>query len=358
MHKCIYFQHENATPTITLASNASNVTANSTLVLTATVTDTNSITKVEFYKGATLLATDISSPYSTSVPVTSADNGTLNFTAKLTDSASNVITSANCAVVVNITDAPPVVADTQAPTISLTSSMTSVTTEQTITLTATAADNVGVTKVEFYKNGLLAGTVTAAPYTLAQHLANTDNGTINYSAIAYDAAGNSKASNTVAVTVSVAAPAPITTLSMTSDLNTAINTARDGAALGTKRVAVAQSILTTLQPSHVLNVYRNNVLICGLTFAGDCTVNDDGTNVTVGLGNIASTSTTQSADINTGTWTFAVIGGSSNASKIQGTVGPVGSGANLILSESPSTDHPFDATVSFTIPRSVDGYAS
>lgn len=88
--------------------------------------------------------------------------------------------------------------DTQAPTISLTSSSNNVTSASQITLTATATDNVGVTKVEFYEGSTKLGTDATASDGFKQSVSFTasNNGTHTYTATAYDAAGNKKSSST------------------------------------------------------------------------------------------------------------------------------------------------------------------
>jgi len=88
--------------------------------------------------------------------------------------------------------------DTTAPTVSVTESGTS----GTVTFTATASDNVGVTKVEFYVDGALKGTDTATPWTLSFDSTTLTNGSHNLVAKAYDAAGNVGTSTTVSFTVS------------------------------------------------------------------------------------------------------------------------------------------------------------
>ena len=74
------------------------------LTLAATATDSDgSVTKVEFFDGATLVATTTTAPYS--VAWTPATAGTHSLTARATDSAGAMTTSA--AVSVNVTAAPP-----------------------------------------------------------------------------------------------------------------------------------------------------------------------------------------------------------------------------------------------------------
>jgi endoglucanase len=93
--------------------------------------------------------------------------------------------------------------DTAAPTVTLSSSSTSVTTAGTITLTASATDNVGVARVEFRDGNNLLSTDTSAPYLASVGLTSAHNGTHVYTARAIDAAGNAGTSAPVTVTVNI-----------------------------------------------------------------------------------------------------------------------------------------------------------
>ncbi|NWJ41769.1 MAG: M4 family metallopeptidase [Geothrix sp.] len=88
--------------------------------------------------------------------------------------------------------------DTTAPTSTASESGTT----GTITLSATATDNVGVTKVEFYIDGALVGTSTTSPYSVTYNSANLANGTHSLVAKAYDAAGNVGSSSAVSFSTS------------------------------------------------------------------------------------------------------------------------------------------------------------
>lgn len=93
--------------------------------------------------------------------------------------------------------------DTTPPTVSLSSSTTSVTSAGSISLNATAADNVGVVRVEFRDGTNLVNTVTAAPFSTSVSLTSANNGTHTYTAKAFDAAGNATTSTPVTVTVNI-----------------------------------------------------------------------------------------------------------------------------------------------------------
>ncbi len=97
-------------------------------------------------------------------------------------------------------------ADAAAPTTALTSPTEGALLRGSVSLTATASDNVGVTRVEFYDGTVLVGTRTAAPYTSTWNSASAANGTHTLRTKAYDAAGN--VGTSTAVTVFVEAPSP------------------------------------------------------------------------------------------------------------------------------------------------------
>jgi hypothetical protein len=115
------------------------------------------------------------------------------YTATFT-AASNQGQSASATRTITVTGAT----DTQPPTVSVTESGAS----GSLTFSATASDNVGVTKVEFYLDGALTGTDTTSPYTLAFDSTTVANGSHSLVAKAYDAAGNVGTSSAVSFTVS------------------------------------------------------------------------------------------------------------------------------------------------------------
>ncbi|MES2125679.1 MAG: Ig-like domain-containing protein [Pseudomonadota bacterium] len=78
------------------------------------------------------------------------------------------------------------VADTVAPSVSVGESGSS----GNITLSATASDNVGVARVEFYVDGTLKGSSTTSPYQLVLDSKTLSNATHTLTAKAYDAANN------------------------------------------------------------------------------------------------------------------------------------------------------------------------
>ncbi|HET7541220.1 MAG TPA: endo-1,4-beta-xylanase [Polyangiaceae bacterium] len=89
--------------------------------------------------------------------------------------------------------------DTGAPQISLASDKSLITSSGTLTLTATASDNVAVRKVVFQRDGVEIGSDTSAPYTLDVVADAALNGRHVFTAVAYDPSGNSATSSGVRV---------------------------------------------------------------------------------------------------------------------------------------------------------------
>src|SRR5947207_8926346 len=92
--------------------------------------------------------------------------------------------------------------DTTPPTTSITAPANGATISGTVSVTASASDNVGVTKVEFYLDGALKSTSTTSPYSWSWNTTTSTNGSHTLQSKAYDAANNIGASTTISVTVS------------------------------------------------------------------------------------------------------------------------------------------------------------
>ena len=75
-------------------------------------------------------------------------------------------------------------------------------TSGTITLSATASDNVGVSRVEFFVDNVLKGSDSASPYAMTLDSTTLANGSHTLVAKAYDAAGNVGSSNAAAFSIS------------------------------------------------------------------------------------------------------------------------------------------------------------
>jgi len=99
--------------------------------------------------------------------------------------------------------------DAIAPTTSLTAPAAGAAVSGTVSVTANATDNVGVSGVQFKLDGAALGAEdTAAPYSVSWNTTATANGVHVLTAVARDAAGNQTTTAAVSVTVSNATPPP------------------------------------------------------------------------------------------------------------------------------------------------------
>lgn len=79
-------------------------------------------------------------------------------------------------------------------------------TSGTLTLSASATDDVGVTNVEFYIDDVLRGSDNSAPYSIAYNSIGLGNGPHTLTARAFDAAGNNATSTEVDFSINNVAP--------------------------------------------------------------------------------------------------------------------------------------------------------
>ena len=241
----------NQPPTVALSGTPSTGATGTAITLTATAADTDgTVAKVEFLDGTTLLGEDTTSPYT--FAWTPSTTGAHTITARATDNGGLATTSAAAVVTVSGGSGG---ADTQAPVATMTapaafaSGLTG-----TLTLSATATDNLNVTGIEIQLDGSQVGalgtsgshsvTVDSTAYASGQHVVR---------ARARDAAGNLSAwaSTTVSFGGTRAVPAGFTrNESWITGLNgaTAFAQAPDG------RLFVAQQ-------SGALRVVKNAALL-------------------------------------------------------------------------------------------------
>ena len=115
----------------------------------------------------------------------------------------------SAAEVLTILNATGGSSDTTPPTVSITAPAANATVSNTITVSATAGDNVAVADVQFQLDGVnLGADLTTAPYSISWDTTAASNGTHNLTAIARDTSGNKTTSAVVSVTVSNTAPIP------------------------------------------------------------------------------------------------------------------------------------------------------
>src|SRR5262245_34957318 len=182
---------------VTITAPASGSTVSGTATVSASVTIVGALTVggVQFkLDGANLGAEDTTAPYSVTWNTLAASNGPHTLTAV----GRALLGLSFTADPVTVT----VFNDTTPPTVAIVSPASGATVGGTMTVSANASDNVGVTGVQFLLDGALLGAEdTTAPYAVSWNTTTATNASHTLTARARDAAGNTTTSDAVTVTV-------------------------------------------------------------------------------------------------------------------------------------------------------------
>ena len=183
-------------PTVSITAPTAGATVSGTAVtLSANATDNGSIASVRFRISGSYDPPDITAaPYTLTWDSTAVTNGPHTITATATDAAGNS-TDTTINVIVNNGGTNP--------TVSITSPTEGATvTGSTVSVSAVASDNIGVSGVQFKLDGAdLGAEVTAEPYTITWDSTTAVDGPHIISAVARDTDGNTTTSTDVNVTV-------------------------------------------------------------------------------------------------------------------------------------------------------------
>ncbi|HYH99051.1 Ig-like domain-containing protein [Hyalangium sp.] len=182
---------DNTAPATALSAPAQNALVRGTVQVSATASDNQAVSRVEFYVGAMLIGTDTTAPYAVGWDSTTGANGSVTLTTRAYDLAGNVTISAGLAVSV----------DNASPTVAITSPANGGSAFLSVTVQASAGDNVGVTQVVFYDGATVIGTDTTAPFSVSWNILFVPKGWHTLTAKAYDAAGNVTTSAPVSLKV-------------------------------------------------------------------------------------------------------------------------------------------------------------
>lgn len=227
--------NDRTAPVASLAAPASGATLNGTVTISAAASDNIGVTRVEFYANGVLLAATNTMPYTYNWNTASYADGSYSLSVKAYDNSGNVGQSGAVTVTV--------INDTAAPTVAITTPAANATVSGTVAIQAAAADNVGVSRVEFYVNGLLKSSASAAPYSYAWDTKSVINGSYTLSAIAYDAAGNVGQSGNTTVTVANDTTAPVLAITVKSlKTETIGGTVSDNVQVSSVKVAVGSGL--------------------------------------------------------------------------------------------------------------------
>ncbi len=185
-------------PTVSITAPSNNATVRNTVTVSANASDNVGVARVSFYldNSSTPFSNDSTAPYSTNWNSALTTNGTHTIRATAYDAAGNVSTPSVITISVDNT-----VPDTTAPSTSITNPSNNATVSDTLTISANASDNVGVSKVELLINGQVAATDLTSPYSFSLNTTLLSDGNHELRTRAFDAAGNSSYSSIVTITV-------------------------------------------------------------------------------------------------------------------------------------------------------------
>ena len=205
----------NKAPVVNITSPAPDAvyTAPATITIHASATDPDgTISMVKFYRGATLLSVDSTSPYTSTV--SNLASGNYAFTAKAIDNKGLASSSSSVSVAVSVTQ-------NKAPVVKITSPASNIvyTAPATINITAAAADPDGIiNEVRIYNGStLIAAFSRTSSGTYVLPLTDIAPGNYSFVAKATDDQGLTSSSATTVVQVKAANEAP--TVSISSPAN-------------------------------------------------------------------------------------------------------------------------------------------
>lgn len=176
------------TVTLTVPANGATFNAGANITVSANAADANgTVAQVQFFRGATSLGTDTTSPYS--VTWNNAAAGNYAITAVATDNAGAATTSATSNITVNTVGTP----DTTAPSVPAGLAATSVTASSVNLSWNASTDNAGgsgIAGYDVYRNGTLVGSPAGTSFSNTGLSAST---AYNFRVRARDNAGNASA---------------------------------------------------------------------------------------------------------------------------------------------------------------------
>ena len=219
-----------------------------------------------------------SATYAWNTATTSNGAHTLNLT--VTDGAGRTATKA-----INVTVSNSAPGDTTPPTVTMTAPTNGSTVSGTaVTVSANASDNVGVTSVQFKLDGVNLGAPdTAAPYSVVWNTTTASNGSHTLTAVAKDAAGNTKTSMPITVTVANGG-GPSGNVVWTNPVNVAVNgntiTKNGGCSGCWDAGATSQQTITSGNGSVQFGISSGGVATVGLSAPNS---NTDANAITFGM---------------------------------------------------------------------------
>jgi subtilisin family serine protease len=173
-------------PSVKITYPSDGDTVSGAITVKVDASDGSGVSKVELYKNGVLFAVDSEAPYEFYWDTTADPDGVYVLAAKAYDVAGNCGESSS--VSVNVVNAK--VSDNNPPSVSIVQPLNGSTVSKTIDVVASASDESGISRVEFYIDGKLAATVSCEPYVYRWNTRSVKDGWHTLTVKAYDKNGN------------------------------------------------------------------------------------------------------------------------------------------------------------------------
>ncbi|MCP8321691.1 MAG: S8 family serine peptidase [archaeon] len=181
----LYSYNDLTPPNVAITYPLDGTTVSGGINVSVDASDDNGILKVELYKDGTLYSTDSEAPFSFYWDTTSESDSLHTLMARAYDTSDNIKDSSTVNVIVsnlNSDNAPPIVSIIRPKDGSKVS--------RSIKISASASDESGISKVEFYIDGSLIGTDYSYSYYCYWNTKSVSNGWHIIMVRAYDNFGN------------------------------------------------------------------------------------------------------------------------------------------------------------------------
>jgi subtilisin family serine protease len=179
-------------PVVAFANPTNGISVSGSVPISISATDNVGVSSVTLSIDGVITARDTSSPFNFTWATNVVPNGTHTLTTTAVDAAGNSSAVSISVVVSNVLDIT-------SPTIQISSPTDGARVTSNVSIKVNVADNVAVTKVELYVDGMLQAVSTAAPFTTKWNTAKAAKGPHTLLCKAYDSAGNVGLSQSVAV---------------------------------------------------------------------------------------------------------------------------------------------------------------
>ena len=183
-------------PTVTISSPANGATLAGSAQISGTASDNVSLSHVDISIDGQLAGSSQGSPFSIAWNTAGAVNGSHTITVSAYDTSGNMSSATTACTVNNV-----VKSDTQAPAVAILNPLpnTLIGSPKPIAVSVSASDNVAVSQVSIYIDGVQVYTGTTAPFTYSWNTKKSSSGKHVITATAWDAAGNSASASPVTV---------------------------------------------------------------------------------------------------------------------------------------------------------------